>query len=217
MKLLKAMATVAGLTSLSRIAGFIRDILTASILGAGPIADAFFVALKLPNLFRRITAEGAFSVSFVPMYTEMLSKQSDGNAKYFVNNTYSLMLWILTIFTVVVLVFMPFIIYIIAPGFHSDPYRFDLAIELSRITFPYLILISLSSLMGGVLNAHNKFGPYAAAPIFFNLSMIFSLLMFTPVLQTPGHALAWGVALAGIIQFLLLFYHINKQYNCIYA
>ncbi len=210
MKLFKAMATVAGLTGISRILGFVRDILTAALLGAGPIADAFFVALKLPNFFRRVTAEGAFTVSFVPLYSETLEKEGNDKADLFASNAFVVMLSVLIPFTILAMFVMPFIIYGIAPGFVDDPVRYDLAIELSRITFPYLLLISLSALMGGVLNAHDKFAPFAAAPVFFNLCLIIALGIFGEMTETPGHAMAYGIFAAGIVQFLWLFYFIKK-------
>jgi putative peptidoglycan lipid II flippase len=211
MKLLKAMATVAGLTGLSRILGFIRDILTAAILGAGPIADAFFVALKLPNFFRRVTAEGAFSVAFVPLYSEKLEKEDAEAAKTFASNSFAVMLAFLVPFTLLAIWAMPYVIYAIAPGFSDDPLRYDLAVELSRVTFPYLLLMSLTALMGGMLNAHDKFAPFASAPILFNLCIIIALFVFTPIMETPGHAMAYGVALAGFSQFLWLVYFIRKH------
>jgi putative peptidoglycan lipid II flippase len=210
MKLVKAMATVAGLTGLSRIAGFIRDILTASILGAGPVADAFFVALKLPNFFRRITAEGAFSVSFVPLYTESMELDGPEAADAFASKTLAVMFTILSVFTVLAILFMPWVIYAIAPGFHDDPVRSILATELARITFPYLLLMSMTALLGGILNALDRFAPFAAAPILFNLSLIGALLFLTPVLETAGHAMAWGIFAAGILQFGLLFLCIKR-------
>lgn len=204
MKLIKAMATVAGMTGLSRIAGFVRDMLTAGVLGTGPAADAFFVALKLPNFFRRVTAEGAFSVSFVPLYSEVLTKEGEDEATVFANNAFALMLWGLTVFTIVAMVAMPLIVSLIAPGFRDDPQKFALAVELTRITFPYLLLISMTSLLGGVMNAHDKFAPFAVAPVLFNLSLI-GFLLVADMFPTAGHALSWGVAIAGILQFLLLF------------
>lgn len=204
MKLAKAMATVAGLTGLSRVAGFTRDILTAAILGAGPIADAFFVALKLPNFFRRVTAEGAFSVAFVPLYSETLEKDGRDEADIFASNAFMVMLLTLSVFTFVAMAFMPFLINVIAPGFGDDPLRYDTAVELSRITFPYLMLMSLAALMGGVLNAHDRFAPFASAPILFNLTLIAALLFAVPAMDTPGHAMAWGVFAAGIVQLVWL-------------
>ncbi len=211
MKLIKAMATVAGLTGASRILGFVRDILTAAILGAGPIADAFFVALKLPNFFRRVTAEGAFSVAFVPLYSENLEKEGADEASLFASNAFSVMIAFLVPFTLLAILAMPAIIYAIAPGFHDEPLRYGTAVELSRITFPYLLLMSLTALMGGVLNSHDRFAPFASAPIFFNLCLIIALLVFTKFTETAGHAMAWGVFAAGVTQFLWLFYFVRRQ------
>ncbi|MEM6812174.1 MAG: murein biosynthesis integral membrane protein MurJ [Pseudomonadota bacterium] len=211
MKLFRSMATVGGFTGLSRILGFIRDILTAAILGAGPIADAFFVALKLPNFFRRITAEGAFSVSFIPLYSETLEKEGPEKAQIFASNAMGVMLLIMVPFTLLALIAMPYIIYVIAPGFHNDEIRYDLAVELSHITFSYLLFMSLTALLGGVLNAHDRFAPFAAAPILFNISLIIALLVFVEFSETAGHAMAYGIALAGISQLLLLIYFIKRH------
>lgn len=209
LKLVKAMATVAGLTGLSRIAGFARDILTASMLGAGPVADAFFVALKLPNLFRRVTAEGAFSVSFVPLYSQTLETEGEDKAASFANNTFSVMLWTLLVFTLLAVMLMPFIIYVIAPGFMGDITRYSMAVDMARITFPYLLMMSLAALMGGMLNAHERFAPFAAAPILFNLSLI-AFLLASGLFKTPGHAMSWGVFVAGILQCALLWHFLKK-------
>ncbi len=203
MKLVKAMATVAGMTGLSRIAGFARDVLTAAYLGAGPIADAFFVALKLPNFFRRVTAEGAFSIVFVPMYSKTREIETQEDADAFASNAFMVMLSALCVFTVLALILMPYIISAIAPGFVDDPVRMSLATELSRITFPYLLLMSLTALLGGVLNAVDRFAPFAFAPVLFNLSLIVSLLL-SGYFETVGHAMAWGLFAAGILQFLFL-------------
>ena len=210
MSLLKAMATVGGLTGLSRLAGFARDVMTAAVLGAGPVADAFFVALKLPNFFRRVTAEGAFSVSFVPLYTEAMEKDGEDQANGFAGNAMGVMFWILLAFTIIVMLAMPQVIGLIAPGFRDDPQRFTLATTLSRITFPYLLAMSLAALLGGVLNAHGRFAPFAAAPILFNLSLI-GLLLFAYHFETPGHALAYGVLVAGVLQFGLLWLVARKM------
>lgn len=203
MNLFKAMATVGGLTGVSRIAGFVRDILTAAILGAGPVADAFFVALKLPNFFRRVTAEGAFSVSFVPVYGEKLERDGRAEADSFALNMFYIMSFWLGGLTLIAMWLMPWIIYAVAPGFSDDPVRYDLAVALSRITFPYLLFMSLTALLGGVLNALNKFAPFAFAPVLFNLSLIAALLS-SSLFQTAGHAMAWGVLAAGILQLLYL-------------
>lgn len=204
MKLVKAMATVAGMTGLSRIAGFARDMLTAAFLGAGPVADAFFVALKLPNFFRRVTAEGAFSIVFVPMYSKRMEVDGKDDADLFASNAFMMMVATLSVFTLFALMFMPYIIAAIAPGFRDDPERLDLALEMCRITFPYLLLMSLTALLGGVLNAMNRFAPFAFAPVLFNLSLITALLMSSHF-ETAGHAMSWGLLSAGVLQLLFLY------------
>ncbi|MDP2206818.1 MAG: murein biosynthesis integral membrane protein MurJ [Alphaproteobacteria bacterium] len=209
MSFFKSVVTVGGLTLGSRILGFIRDILTAAVLGAGPIADAFFVALKLPNFFRRITAEGAFSVSFVPMFSGMLAEGGEEGrreAVKFAQEAQAVMLAVLIPFTALMLLLMPWVLHVIAPGFGSTPQRYDLALEMSRVTFPYILLMSLTALLGGVMNSFDRFGPFAAAPMLFNLALIFAMFCFTPFTDTAGHALAWGVMLAGVLQLAWLFY-----------
>lgn len=210
MKLIKAMATIGGWTILSRIAGFVRDILTAAFLGAGAVADAFFVALKLPNFFRRALAEGAFSYAFIPLYTEARSKHGDEDAAKFAHETFAALLSFLLPFTLIVLFLMPWIIYGVAPGFRVDSVRYDLAVTLTRITFPYLAFMSLTALLGGILNAHDRFAPFAAAPVLFNITIILFLLGATDFMQTAGHAMAVGVFVAGIVQLLWMFYHCRK-------
>lgn len=203
MKLAKAMGTVAGMTGLSRIAGFARDILTAAYLGAGPIADAFFVALKLPNFFRRVTAEGAFSIVFVPLYSKKLENESQSEADRFAANAFMVMLAALSVFTLLAMMCMPVIIMGIAPGFMTQPEKFDLAVEFSRITFPYLLLMSLTALLGGVMNAIDRFAPFAFAPVLFNISLIIALLV-SQKFETVGHALSYGLFAAGVLQFIFL-------------
>ncbi|MGH1455568.1 MAG: murein biosynthesis integral membrane protein MurJ [Alphaproteobacteria bacterium] len=203
MKLVKAMATVAGMTGLSRIAGFARDVLTAAYLGAGPVGDAFFVALKIPNLFRRITAEGAFSIAFVPVYSKKLETDSQIQTDAFASNMLMVMLSALSVFTFVALIFMPLLIRAIAPGFADDPAQVNLAVELTRVTFPYLLFMSMTALLGGVLNAMNRFAPFAFAPVLFNLSLIIALLL-SDLFETAGHAMAYGLFASGILQFVFL-------------
>ncbi len=215
MKLIKAMATVAGFTMLSRVAGFIRDILTAAFLGASFVADAFFVALKLPNFFRRVTAEGAFSVSFVPLYSKKLESQEGSEAQeladQFASQALSFMVVALSIFTLIMVVAMPLVVMGIAPGFEHGGERFDLAVDLSRITFPYLFFMSVTALLGGILNAHGRYGPFAAAPILFNLSLIAALLIGKNYAETIGHALAWGIFVSGILQLCFMLFFIVRQ------
>lgn len=210
MKLLKAMATIASFTMLSRIAGMVRDMLTASILGAGPVADAFFVALKLPNFFRRVAAEGAFSVSFIPLYSKTIEQDGEEAGAKFAGEIFSVMAIILAVFSILVMIGMPWIIHVIAPGFIHGTERYDLAVTMTQITFPYLILMSLTALFGGMLNTHSKFGPFSAAPIIFNTTLIFALLVFAPLFPTAGHAMAIGVTVSGILQLLMMVYFVSR-------
>ncbi len=212
MKLMKAVATVGALTLLSRVFGFVRDILTAAIMGAGPISDAFFVALKLPNLFRRITAEGAFSVSFVPLFSEELTIEGKEQAFKFAQNMFWIMFLILMPFTILMIILMPHIIGLIANGFLDDPtlYRYDLAVDLSRITFPYILLMSLTALLGGVLNSMDRFAPFAVAPVFFNLCLIIALACAS-YFETAGHAMSYAVLISGFVQLLWMMYFCRKS------
>jgi putative peptidoglycan lipid II flippase len=197
----RSVATVGGLTMVSRVLGFVRDVLSAALLGAGPVADAAFVAFRLPNLFRRLFAEGAFSVAFVPLFSGALEEHGQEKAADFAEQAQAVMLLVLMPLTILAMVFMPEIMIVLAPGFRPGTDRYDLAVTLSRITFPYLILISLSALQGGVLNALDKYWAFAAAPILFNLCLILGFAL-TPWMPTAGHSLAWGEALAGVVQFL---------------
>lgn len=210
MGLTRALATVGGLTLLSRVAGFVRDILMAAILGAGPIADAFFVALKLPNLFRRLTAEGAFSVSFVPLFSEALERRGRPTALRFAEDALAVMLAVLAPFTLLAVLAMPGLVGVIAPGFLDDPVRFAAAVDFARITFPYLMLMSVTALLGGVLNALDRFAPFAAAPILFNLCLIASLLVLAPHTADAGWAVSYGVAAAGVLQLLWLAWSLRR-------
>src|SRR5882672_10168446 len=197
------MFTVGGLTLLSRLTGFARDILLAAVLGAGPVADAFFVALRLPNHFRAIFAEGAFNAAFVPAYARIRSAGGAEPARLFADRIFTLLFTVEAVLLVVALAFTPAVIGLLAPGFSHDPGRFALAVDLTRITFPYLLLVSLVTLYGGILNALHRFAAAAAAPILLNLSMMVTLALavFFP---TAGHAAAWGVLLAGCLEVLLV-------------
>jgi putative peptidoglycan lipid II flippase len=194
--------TVGGYTLLSRLTGFARDIMLAAILGAGPVADAFFVALRLPNHFRAIFAEGAFNAAFVPSYAHLYG-QSQASAKLFADRIFTLLFSAQIVLLVLAWLFMPQVIAILAPGFSNDPVRGELAISLTRITFPYLLLITLVTLYGGMLNVMHRFATAAAAPIFLNLSMMATLAL-AAFFPGAGHAAAWGVLIAGILEFLLL-------------
>ncbi len=210
MALLRSIVTIGALTMVSRVLGFIRDMLIAAVLGAGPVADAFFVAFRLPNLFRALFAEGAFSAAFVPLFARSVEAEGEAKAAAFAEQALSVLLSALLVFLVVFEIAMPVLIYLIAPGFGDAPEQIDLAIQFARINFPYLLFISLVSLMAGVLNSLGRFAAAAATPILLNVAMIAAALVLAPWTPTPGHALAWGVAAAGVLQFLWLFYFCGR-------
>jgi putative peptidoglycan lipid II flippase len=195
--------TVGGFTLLSRLTGFARDIVLAAVLGAGPVADAFFVALRLPNHFRAIFAEGAFNAAFVPAYARIRQQGGADPARLFADRVFVLLLASQLVLLAVALVFTPTVISLLAPGFAKDPGQFALAVELTRITFPYLLLISLVTLYGGILNAVGRFATPAAAPILLNVSMIGALAL-AAFFPSAGHAAAWGVFIAGVLEALLV-------------
>ncbi|BAT59665.1 putative peptidoglycan biosynthesis protein MurJ [Variibacter gotjawalensis] len=201
--MLGRIASVGGFTLLSRVAGFARDIMLAAILGAGPIADAFFVALRLPNHFRAIFAEGAFQAAFVPAYTRIRTQDGADKARIFGDRVFTLLFITQVALLVAALAFTPSVIRLLAPGYDNDPQRFALATELTRITFPYLMLMTLVTLLGGMLNAIGRFASAAAAPILLNLTMMVTLAL-AAFFPTTGHAAAWGVLIAGVLEFLLL-------------
>lgn len=202
--MLRSVLTVGGWTMASRILGFARDMLIASRLGAGPVADAFFVALKLPNLFRRLFGEGAFNAAFVPAFAGTLAAEGRASAQALAERMGALMTIWLGVLVLIGMLFMPQVMRVLAPGFSDDPAKFALAVELTRITFPYLLFICLTALVGGVLNGLDRFAAAAAAPVFFNLISMATLLFLTPYVATPGHALAWGVTASGVVQLALV-------------
>jgi putative peptidoglycan lipid II flippase len=204
MTLARAVATVGGLTAVSRLLGFARDMLIAALLGAGPVADAFFIAFKFPNFFRRLFAEGAFSAAFVPLFGRVLATRGRAAAERFAEQALALLLSSLLGLTVVAELGMPGLMVVLAPGFVGDPARFALTVALTRITVPYLLFVALCALLGGVLNALDRFAAAAAAPILLNLTMILAVLGLTRWAGDAAHALAWGVAAAGVLQFLWL-------------
>lgn len=193
--MIRRIATVGGLTLVSRLTGFVRDVVMAAILGAGPVADAFFVAFRLPNHFRAIFAEGAFAAAFVPAYARTLEQAGLPAAKLFADQIAAALIAINLLLLAFALLFTPWVVSVLAPGL--DPERFELAVALTRITFPYLALVSLETLFAGILNANNRFAAAAGAPILLNLSIVGTLLL-VPFFQDAGHAAAWGVLLAGI-------------------
>lgn len=210
MSLFRAIATVGGLTMISRVAGFVRDLLIARYLGAGPVADAFFVSLRLPNFFRSLFAEGAFTAGFLPLFSRTEAKEGRAAAQHFAERALSLLLVTTLAFTLVAQIAMPLVILVLAPGFANDAVRFPLSVSLTIITFPYLLFISLASLYGAILNCFGRFFAMAATPIMLNLVMIAGMLWLTPYTPNAGYALAWSTLIGGILQFLWLAWDVRR-------
>ncbi|HYY85221.1 MAG TPA: lipid II flippase MurJ, partial [Beijerinckiaceae bacterium] len=195
--MLGRIVSVGGWTLVSRITGFFRDVVIAATMGAGPVADAFVVALRLPNHFRAIFGEGAFNNAFIPTYARVLEAGGAAPARTFADRIFTLMLIVQLAILVPALAGMPWLIELLAPGFSADPAKFDLAVTLTRITFPYLLFVTLVTLLSGVLNAHRRFAAAAGAPVLLNVSLIAALAV-AYLFPTAGHAAAWGVAVAGV-------------------
>jgi len=195
--------TVGGYTLLSRLTGFLRDIMLAAIIGAGPVADAFFVAFRLPNHFRAIFAEGAFNSAFIPAYARVRTEQGAGAAEQFGDRIFTLLFASQIVLLALALAFTPQAIELLAPGFSREPHQFALAVSLTRITFPYLLLITLVTLWSGILNALHRFAAAAAAPILLNVTMMATLAL-AYWFPSAGYAAAWGVLISGVLQALLV-------------
>ena len=206
MSLGRSIFTVGSFTLLSRIVGFVRDIVLSAVLGSGPVADAFIVAFKLPNLFRRLFAEGAFSAAFVPLFARELQGDGRAAALTFARQAHACLLMVLVPFALVMILAMPAVIWVMAPGLAGDKPVFDQAVTFGRITFPYLVFISLASLYGGVLNSIDRFAEVAFTPVLLNVALIGCVLGLTPLLPDAGHAAAIGVATAGLLQWLWLLF-----------
>ncbi|MDA8498695.1 MULTISPECIES: murein biosynthesis integral membrane protein MurJ [unclassified Citrobacter] len=210
MNLLKSLAAVSSMTMFSRVLGFARDAIVARIFGAGMATDAFFVAFKLPNLLRRIFAEGAFSQAFVPILAEYKSKQGEDATRVFVAYVSGLLTLALAVVTVAGMLAAPWVIMVTAPGFADTADKFTLTTQLLRITFPYILLISLASLAGAILNTWNRFSIPAFAPTFLNISMIGFALFAAPYFHPPVLALAWAVTVGGVLQLVYQLPHLKK-------
>jgi putative peptidoglycan lipid II flippase len=202
MNLLRALATTSSMTLLSRILGYLRDAIIAHTFGAGGLTDAFFVAFRLPNLLRRLFAEGAFSQAFVPILAEYKTREGHDATRNLVDHTATALCAALFITTLLGVIFAPQVIWISAPGFSSDSYKFSIAVQLLQVTFPYILFISLVSLAAGVLNTYHQFWVPAFTPVLLNLSFIACALLLAPWLDTPIMALAWGAFLGGVLQLL---------------
>ena len=201
--LYNALKKVIGLTGLSRIFGLVRDIATTNLLGASIFHDIFVVVLKIPNLFRRFFAEGAFNQAFIPIYSDFEKENQKDATDEFLNSLAGILISSLFIFTILVLIFAPVFIFIFAPGFYLDPMKKDISINVLRIMFPYLALISLVAFAGGIQNTHKKFSIPAFTPVVFNICLIIAAILVAPMFEMPVYVLAWGVLLSGVLQLLI--------------
>ncbi|SCX98239.1 murein biosynthesis integral membrane protein MurJ [Microvirga guangxiensis] len=199
----KKIVSVGGWTLVSRLTGFIRDVVIAAVMGVGPVADAFFVAFRIPNHFRAIFGEGAFNSAFLPTYAQVLESESQSAAKSFASRITTLMLIVQIALLIVAFLAMPYVVRLLAPGFADDPAKFELAVSLTRITFPYLLLITVVTIYSAILNAHDRFWAAAAAPVLLNVTMIAALAVAF-LFPNAGYAAAWGVTAAGIFELLLV-------------
>lgn len=202
MNLLKSLAAVSSITMISRVLGFVRDTILARIFGAGVATDAFFIAFKLPNLLRRIFAEGAFSQAFVPILAEYKSQQGEEATRTFVAYVSGLLTLVLAVVTGIGILAAPWVVWATAPGFVDNAEKYQLTTDLLRVTFPYILLISLSSLVGAILNTWNRFSVPAFTPTLLNVAMIVFAVLLTPYFNPPIMALAWGVLAGGLAQLL---------------
>jgi len=210
MTLGRAIATIGGWTVLSRVTGLAREMLVARYLGAGMVADAFFVAFRFPNLFRSLFAEGAFNPAFVPLFAGKLEQGGRQAAHDFAQDCLSVLTWTVLAFVAVMEIVMPWAMDVLAPGFGDMAGKLELATALSRITFPYLLLISMVSLQSGVLNALGHFAAAAGTPVLLNVVSVAVLIALAPYTPTPGHAMAWGVFASGVAQFLWLIFSVRR-------
>ena len=212
MNIIKSTGTFSFYTLISRISGYLRDILIAIFLGSGPIADAFFVAFRIPNTFRRLFGEGSFNAAFVPSYSKELIKGKK-QSENFANNIFNLLTIFLLGLVLLIELFMPFFVSLIAPGFKSNPEKFALATQLTKITFPFILFVSLASFFSAILNSHNRFAAASAAPIILNIVMI-GILVFGKVLgEKLVIFLSYGVSIAGFIQAIFLIIFVKKFFK----
>ena len=211
MNLIKSTGTFSLFTIISRLLGYVRDILIAMFLGAGPLADAFFVAFRIPNTFRRLFSEGTFNAAFVPSYSSLLENKK--TSQKFANNIYTLLVIGLFFLVLVIEIMMPLFIFLIAPGFEDDYQKMELAITLTRITFPFLLFISLASFFSAILNSYNKFAIASATPIILNILLI-GVLLFGKILDDKlVYYLSYAVTISGILQFIFLYFFVKKYFS----
>ena len=212
MNIVKSTGTFGFYTIISRLLGYLRDVLIAIFLGTSFLADAFFVAFRIPNTFRRLFAEGTFNAAFVPSYASELVK-SKSKANILANEIFNILFLCLLFLVIVIEIFMPTFVGLIAPGFTDNDEKIKLAIDLTRITFPFLIFVSLSSFFSGILNTHNKFAAASAAPIILNLVLISILLLNRYLDDKLVYYLSYGVSVAGLIQLVFLYKFVKRFYS----
>ena len=211
MNLIKSTGTFSFFTIISRLLGYLRDILIAVFLGAGPLADAFFVAFRIPNTFRRLFSEGTFNAAFVPSYSSILDNKK--KSQKFANNIFTLLTVGLFFLVLVIEIMMPIFVFLIAPGFEGDYQKMELAITLTRITFPFLMFVSLASFFSAILNSHNKFAVASAAPIILNILLI-GILIFGKILNDQlVFYLSYAVTISGILQLIFLYFFVKKYFS----
>ena len=211
MNLIKSTGTFSFFTIISRLLGYLRDILIAVFLGAGPLADAFFVAFRIPNTFRRLFSEGTFNAAFVPSYSSILDNKK--KSQKFANNIFTLLTIGLFFLVLVIEIMMPIFVFLIAPGFEDDYQKMELAVTLTRITFPFLMFISLASFFSAILNSHNKFAIASAAPIILNILLI-GVLIFGKILNDQlVYYLSYAVTISGILQLIFLYFFVKKYFS----
>ena len=211
MNLIKSTGTFSFFTIISRLLGYVRDILIAVFLGAGPLADAFFVAFKIPNTFRRLFSEGTFNAAFVPSYSSLLNNKQE--SQKFANNIFNLLIVGLLFLVLIIEILMPIFVFLIAPGFDGDLQKMELAITLTRITFPFLIFISLASFFSAILNSHNRFAIASASPIILNILLI-GVLLFGKILNDElVYYLSYAVTASGVFQFIFLYFFVKKYFS----
>ncbi len=212
MAIFRSAFTISIFTAISRVLGFVRDVLIAKFMGVSLLSDVFFAAFRLPNFFRRIFAEGAFNSAFIPIFVENIKNNNQKiDAINFARNIFSFLLYILIICIILMQIFMPLFLLALFPGFQFGSEKFLLLIDLSRITVIYLLFISIVSLFSGILNSINKFAAAAATPIILNLTLISSLYLLADYSKNLAFALSFGVFIAGILQFLWMLYFLIKN------
>ena len=211
MNLIKSTGTFSFFTIISRLLGYFRDILIAIFLGAGPLADAFFVAFRIPNTFRRLFAEGTFNSAFVPSYSSQIASGKK-KSEEFATNVLNLLILSLFFLVLLIEIFMPIFVFLIAPGFDGNPQKMDLVIALTRITFPFLFFISLASFFSAILNSHNRFAAASAAPIILNLMLIGVLFWGNFLNDQLVYYLSFAVTFSGFLQLIFLYIFVRKYY-----